>query len=93
MLKLSNLITEFLEHLEIERNRSQKTVRNYDFYLQRFIGWFGDKQPGAITGEDVRKYRLWLNRLVDVHGDPLKKKYPKLSPDRSAFFFKVFIQT
>jgi site-specific recombinase XerD len=29
--------------------------------------------PSTITHEEVRKYRLWLNRLIDVHGDPLKK--------------------
>lgn len=71
--KLSKLTTEFLEHLEIEKNRSQKTVQNYDFYLRRFVEWLGDKTPSAITGEEVRKYRLWLNRLVDAHGEPLKK--------------------
>lgn len=67
-------LTDFLEHLEIEKNRSDKTVRNYHFYLSRFIDWLGEKKPpSAITGEAVRKYRLWLNRLIDVHGDPLKK--------------------
>jgi site-specific recombinase XerD len=72
--KLTTYLTQFLEHLEIERNRSQKTIQNYDFYLKRFFEWFGDKKkPGEITAEDVRKYRLWLNRLIDVHGDPLKK--------------------
>ncbi len=71
---LNTYLLEFLEYLEIERNRSQKTVENYRFYLNRFFDWFGkDKKPNAITAEDVRKYRLWLNRLVDVHGDPLKK--------------------
>ncbi|MCB9798660.1 tyrosine-type recombinase/integrase [Candidatus Nomurabacteria bacterium] len=72
-MKLSKYLVQFLEHLEIEKNRSQKTLRNYDFYLRRFIEWFGDKNPESITGEDVRKYRLWLNRLIDVHGDELKK--------------------
>lgn len=70
---LKKYLTEFLEHLEIERNRSDKTVQNYNFYLNRFIGWLGDKAPSAITAEQVRKYRLWLNRLIDVHGEPLKK--------------------
>lgn len=74
MKSLSKYLTEFLEYLEIERNRSQKTLQNYDFYLKRFLGWHGEnKIPSSITAEDVRKYRLWLNRLVDVHGDPLKK--------------------
>lgn len=71
---MKKYLKEFLEYLEIERNRSQKTVQNYHFYLTRFIEWFGDKKkPSAITIEDVRTYRLWLNRLIDVHGEPLKK--------------------
>lgn len=70
---LSHYLTEFLEYLEIERNRSQKTLQNYDFYLKRFIEWLGNKKPESLTAEDVRKYRLWLNRLQDVHGEELKK--------------------
>lgn len=70
---LSNYLREFLEHLEIEKNRSMKTIQNYEFYLGRFIEWLGDKAPSAVTAEQVRQYRLWLNRLADVHGDPLKK--------------------
>lgn len=74
MKKLSKYITEFLEHLEIEKKRSQRTIENYDFYLRRFLGWLGEsKSPSAITSDAVRNYRLWLNRLVDVHGDELKK--------------------
>lgn len=74
MSSLKQYLIEFLEHLEIEKNRSQKTTQNYDFYLSRFLNWFGaNKKPDAITGEEVRKFRLWLNRLVDVHGEPLKK--------------------
>lgn len=73
-LSIKTYLTDFLEHLEIEKNRSDKTIRNYDFYLRRFADWFGEnKKPESITGEDIRKYRLWLNRLVDSHGDSLKK--------------------
>ncbi len=70
---ISKYLTEFLEHLEIERNRSRLTVQNYDFYIRRFIEWWGDKKPEAITGEDVRKYRLYLNRFIDKMGEELKK--------------------
>jgi len=74
MASLNTLKTQFLEHLEIEKNRSDKTLRNYDFYISRFLSWLGEKKnPSAITAEEVRKYRLWLNRLVDVHGISLKK--------------------
>lgn len=73
MTSLSNLITQFLEYLEIERNRSAKTVRNYKFYLKRFNEWMGNASPSAITQEKVRQYRLWLNRFADEHGRTLKK--------------------
>ncbi len=70
---LSICLREYLEHLEIEKNRSNNTIQNYSFYISRFVEWFGDKQPNDITHEDVRQYRLWLNRLADVHGESLKK--------------------
>ncbi len=70
---LSKYLTQFLEHLEIERNRSQKTVQNYAFYIGRFVEWYGDKKPEALTGEDIRHYRLFLNRFIDKMGEELKK--------------------
>lgn len=73
-MSLKKYLTQFLEHLEIERNRSQKTVENYNFYLSRFLDWLGkDKKPEDITDEAVRKFRLWLNRFTDNHGEILKK--------------------
>ena len=72
-MKLTDAITDFLEYLEIEKNRSQKTLQNYDFYLRRFATWFGNKDPGLITAEKVRRYRLWLNRFEEEKGKELKK--------------------
>ena len=73
-MTLQKYLTQFLEHLEIERNRSQKTVENYNFYLSRFLEWLGkDATAKDITGESVRKFRLWLNRFTDSHGEELKK--------------------
>ncbi|MBI2099596.1 tyrosine-type recombinase/integrase [Candidatus Uhrbacteria bacterium] len=71
--QLSQLIKQFLEHLEIEKNRSAKTVRNYDFYLRRFSQWAGNPRPEEINLEKVRQYRLYLNRLNDRFGEPLKR--------------------
>lgn len=71
--KLDNLITDFLEDLEVSKGRTERTIRNYDFYLRRFSGWLKDSQittPEKITQEEIRKYRLWLNRLRD----PLRKE-------------------
>jgi site-specific recombinase XerD len=74
MASTNKLIVEFLEHLEIEKGRSPKTIRNYDFYLRRFSEWAGNPTPKQITKESVRKYRLWLNRsLPGRAGENLKK--------------------
>jgi site-specific recombinase XerD len=65
--------TDFLEYLEIEQNRSQKTIANYDHYLTRLIDFAGDIQISDIDGELVRKWRLWLNRLGTNTSDELGK--------------------
>lgn len=65
--------TDFLEYLEIEQNRSQKTIQNYDHYLTRLVDFAGDIQIGDIDAELVRKWRLWLNRLGTNTSDELGK--------------------
>lgn len=59
--------------MEIEKNRSRKTVRNYRFYLERFSAWAKNPRPEQINLEMTRQYRLYLNRLNDRFGAPLKK--------------------
>ena len=59
---ISELKQQFLEHLEIEKGRSLKTVENYDRYLKRFFQFTGITDPKDISEESLRKYRLWLNR-------------------------------
>lgn len=63
----------FLESLEIEQNRSQKTIANYDHYLTRLVDFAGDIQLEAIDQEMIRKWRLWLNRLGTNTTDELQK--------------------
>lgn len=53
---------EFLEHLEIEKGRSLKTIDNYERYLSRFFEYSDISSPKDITEDLVREYRLWLNR-------------------------------
>lgn len=72
-MNLSRLKTQYLEYLEIEKDRSQKTIENYDHYLERFLEWAKIDSPGDITDELVRNYRLRLNRMSDEGGRPLKK--------------------
>ena len=66
---VSDLIEEFLEHLEIEAGRASNTIDNYRRYLERFYEIASDilghdPKPIEITSELLRKYRLRLNRLV-----------------------------
>ena len=72
-MDLKNLINNYLEYLEIEKNRSQKTILNYAHYLNRFLKWSKVEKPKQITSELVRKYRIHLNRFVDQSGKPLKQ--------------------
>ena len=75
-LYVSDLIGEYLEHVEIELGRSLNTVRNYELYLNRFLELASedlthDLKPEEITPELLRKYRLRLNRIEDEHGHHL----------------------
>lgn len=71
---LSRYTIQFLEYLEVERNRSRLTLRNYDHYLTRFAKFceeHGVNNPGDIDLEIVRSYRLFLNRFAE-NNRPLK---------------------
>ncbi|MFH1236331.1 MAG: site-specific tyrosine recombinase/integron integrase [Parcubacteria group bacterium] len=71
--RLRQLLTQFLEYLEIEKNTSPLTVRNYGFYLERFVSWANIDRPEDITMEQVRQYRLYLNRLMNQRRELVKK--------------------
>jgi site-specific recombinase XerD len=77
-MKLSQLQRQFLEYLEIERGRSLKTVENYDRYLTRFFAFAKTEDPKKLTEEQVREFRLWLNRQdgtkVGGRMEPMKRR-------------------
>ena len=68
---MSELILDYIEHLEVEGGRSAKTAENYRLYLERFIEFSEDIMVEKITGEMIRKYRLWLNRYKSSDGNTL----------------------
>ena len=72
-MKLQKAKTDYLEYLEIEQGRSQKTIQNYDHYLTRLLDFAGDITIDDITADLVRKWRLWLNRLGTNTSDELQK--------------------
>ncbi|MBR2710172.1 tyrosine-type recombinase/integrase [Candidatus Saccharibacteria bacterium] len=76
---VSDLIEDFLEHLEVENGRSRKTVENYRLYLERFLELSqeilnkDDVKAADLSRELLRKYRLKLNRYGSDNGsDDLK---------------------
>lgn len=69
---------QFFEYLEIERGRSVKTVINYERYLDRFLTFAKTKNVSDITEEQVREFRLYLNRQtgtkVGGRFEPMKRR-------------------
>lgn len=64
---------QYLEYLEIELGRSQKTIRNYNHYLTRLEDFAGEIKVSDINQDIIRKWRLWLNRLGTNTSDELQK--------------------
>ncbi len=73
---LKKLIPQYLEYLEIELGRSQKTIENYDHYLQRFLNFvhkeFKIDKPSNLTLDIVHKYRVYLHRYEISDGVTFK---------------------
>ena len=76
MSDIKDLKIKYLEYLEIEKNKSQKTVENYGRYLDRFLQFAKIETISQLSEELIRKYRLYLNRRGQVLSskvpDPLK---------------------
>lgn len=70
---LSEYINKFIQHLKNIQKCSTKTLQNYNFYLNRFLSWYGpNKKISGINLKSIKQYCFWLSRLSDVHGIPLK---------------------
>ncbi|NCN12009.1 tyrosine-type recombinase/integrase [Candidatus Kaiserbacteria bacterium] len=78
MHNLAEAKRQFMEYLEIERGRSVKTVENYDRYLDRFFTFAKVKKVGDLTEEQVREFRIFLNRQpgtkVGGRMEPMKRR-------------------
>ena len=64
--QIEQLKREFLEHVEIEKGNSLKTVNNYDRYIGRFLDFAKINSPKEITDDKIREFRLYLNRQPGV---------------------------
>jgi site-specific recombinase XerD len=67
----------FLEYLEVERNVSKLTIRNYNHYLRKFNEWLQNENIADLKDIDqeiIRKYRVYLARHIDDQERTLSKK-------------------
>jgi len=61
-MSLKKLLLDYLEYLEIEKNRSPKTIENYHRYILVFLNWAKIDKTQQVKQEIVRRFRIWLNR-------------------------------
>ena len=59
-LEIRKLLKDYLDYLEIERNRSPKTRENYEHYLNVFLDFSKISTASDITDSVVREFRLAL---------------------------------
>jgi len=64
----------FLEYIEIERGRAVKTIENYDRYLTRYFAQMHIKNVSDVSEQNVRDFRLWLNRQPGTGTDSMKRR-------------------
>jgi site-specific recombinase XerD len=65
---------QFLEYIEIERGRAVKTIENYDHYLSRYFTQMQIKDVSSISEQNIREFRLWLNRQPGTAADSMKRR-------------------
>lgn len=76
-------IRRYLGFIEVEKNYSKFTIRNYSHYLKVFRDWFekhySQEYVEKLTSEMVRRYRLYLARFEDPKGK-------RLSPTTQSYY-------
>ncbi|MBI4119498.1 MAG: tyrosine-type recombinase/integrase [Parcubacteria group bacterium] len=72
-MNILNALKNYLDYLEIEKNRSVKTTENYKRYLESFIRFSKVKRPEEISADKVREFRLFLARTKTLDGRTIKK--------------------
>lgn len=97
MASMEKALQDYLDYLEIEKNRSLKTRENYERYLKVFLEFSKIKTPEEITSEKIIQFRLWLARHKPIKRNTqayyvialrnflkylIKNDYAVLSPDK-----------
>lgn len=70
-MQINSLLKEFLDFLELEKGRSQLTLRNYSHSLRDFFTSEKIRTVSDIHLSTITNYRKKLNRRTNYSGDPL----------------------
>ena len=62
MMKLSELIIEFLRYLLIDKGYSNNTIESYKRDLEKFLEFNKDKNIDKISNGDLKEYIKYLNK-------------------------------
>ncbi len=73
MADIKTYLKDYLDYLELEKNRSLHTRGNYERYLNAFLDFTKIKKPEDITTEIVMQFRLHLARRAQENGTSLKR--------------------
>lgn len=75
--ELPGLIQQYLEYLEIEKNASKLTIRDYRHYLDVFAKWMEAQNAGKSVEDldlpTIRRYRVYLSNKADEKGQTLQR--------------------
>lgn len=95
MTDIQKLLKDYLNYLEIEKNRSPKTRENYEHYLGEFLKFAKIKSPKEITEELVREFRLALARSKPsdaAHGQGSKRSLKKITQNYYIIALRGFLK-
>lgn len=97
MTEIQKLLKDYLDYLQIEKNRSPKTKEVYRRALERFISIAKIARPGEITNEKIRSFRVYLSETTELKKNTqayyviairnflkylIKRDIPVISPDK-----------
>lgn len=89
---ISQLKTEFLQYLEIEKGSSHRTIENYDHYLARYFTFGKINKPEDINDLSVREFRIWLNRQSTGNNRMTGKTLSKKTQNYYMIALRVFLK-
>ncbi|MSU54465.1 MAG: hypothetical protein EXS48_01305 [Candidatus Staskawiczbacteria bacterium] len=76
---IPNHIPDFLDFCEVQKGLRENTQKNYQHYLNKFVGWLQSRGlqgllPHQLTSEHIWDYRIYLSRYQNPLNQQILKK-------------------